>query len=500
MKAKRNHENLGGSMSLVVTLTGCLLMFLLAVACLIASFNDLMRQHDKKLSAEICNLVAEKMNSSIRYMTDSAQNMSSVLSAPNSESPAEIYSSMSLRQGGSYVSIGFVDEQGKIYGTQQELTEFAKWDLLSVAKLADPVSISAPYRSGTIGQPVFTMFTDFVYDGGRHGYMYATYPLYEIQNIAATKSLKEETEIWLMEAASSNIIQCAGENVYAVGSWENANLSMRNMDKADRPAYDAWREKMLAGEPTAFLNYNMDGAAYTQVYSDIEYMPGWFIVVRIPSNALSTMMSKFRNYVLIFVAVLLSATLLMIFMMYRHNLRERRMLEQLSIHDPLTRVMNRRAFDYAAAQQLKSTSKEAMLLFFDVDYFKQVNDRFGHEAGDRILVAFAESLRKHFGDPGIVSRYGGDEFVVLLPTASKQEVTILLDNMTKEIHAVKPTDDPKKNENFMLSFSAGVACFPEDAESFEDLKQCADVALYDVKKRGRNGYCWYHPKLEFLRN
>ena len=76
----------------------------------------------------------------------------------------------------------------------------------------------------------------------------------------------------------------------------------------------------------------------------------------------------------------------------------------------------------------------------------------------------------------------------------------LLDNMTKEIHAVKPTDDPKKNENFMLSFSAGVACFPEDAESFEDLKQCADVALYDVKKRGRNGYCWYHPKLEFLRN
>ena len=162
--------------------------------------------------------------------------------------------------------------------------------------------------------------------------------------------------------------------------------------------------------------------------------------------------------------------------------------------------MNRRAFDYAAEQRLNRSNKEATLLFFDVDYFKQVNDRFGHDAGDRILVEFSNLLKKHFSELGFISRYGGDEFVVLLDTDSKQEVASLLDSMTRDVHAVKPTDDPKLNQNFRLSFSAGAACFPEDAENLEQLEHCADLALYDVKKRGRNGYTFYHPKLDYIKS
>jgi diguanylate cyclase (GGDEF)-like protein len=139
-----------------------------------------------------------------------------------------------------------------------------------------------------------------------------------------------------------------------------------------------------------------------------------------------------------------------------------------------------------------------MLLFFDVDYFKQVNDRFGHEAGDRILVSFTALLKKHFGELGFVSRYGGDEFVVLLDSNSKEDVTILLENLKQDVYQVKPTDNPVKNDGFRLSFSAGAACYPEDAETLGDLKHCADLALYDVKERGRNGYLWYRPELEKL--
>ena len=499
MKPKKQFD-FGTDYSLVGTLIGCLAIFTLAITGMIASFNRLMQQHDRMLSAEICNLVSEKMNSSIRYMTDSAQNMASVLSAQGFEDLSQIYAELSVRKGGSYVSLGFIDDSGTLYATGQEKLEFEKWSLMEVAELADPVAISAPYRSGTTGQPVFTMFTDFYYGTEQHGYMFLTYPLYEIQNIAATESLKEETEVWLMNAESSNIIQCAGENVFSIGSWANANLAMKDIAKTDRPAYDAWLAKMLDGESSASLNYNIGETSYTQVFSNITYMPGWYIVVRIPSSALSTTMNQFRNYVLIFIAVLLMVTLLLIVMMYRQNLRERRMLEQLSIHDPLTKVLNRRAFDYAASQQLKSTVHDAMLLFFDVDYFKQVNDRFGHDAGDRILIDFSDALKKHFNEIGFISRYGGDEFVVLVNTASKDKVTLLLDEMTRDVHAIKPTDDEKKNANFMLSFSAGAACFPEDAENFEDLKQRADIALYNVKKRGRNGYCWYHPTLDYMKS
>ena len=75
---------------------------------------------------------------------------------------------------------------------------------------------------------------------------------------------------------------------------------------------------------------------------------------------------------------------------------------------------------------------------------------------------------------------------------------MILEAMKKDVYKVKPTDDDKKNGDFRLSFSAGGACYPEDAEDLERLKHYADLALYDVKKRGRNGYTWYHPRLDSL--
>lgn len=496
MKRNNKQYNIRTGISLAATLVACLLIFSLSIAGMIASFNALMTQHDKRLSSEICKLMTEKMDSSIRYMTDSVENMASVLSAQDFASPEVVYQDLSDAEHDSYVSMGFIDEQGNLYATEQEQAEFEKWNLISVAKLADPVSISAPYRSGLNGQLVFTMFTDFYYHGGKHGWLFLTYPLTEIQNIATSESFEEETEIWLMNARSANTIQCAGGNEYAIGSWSNTKLTASSINADDKPAYDEWYEKMLGGEPSASVGYSIGETAYTQIYTGITHMPGWFVVVRIPRSALSATMSQFRNYVLIFISILLVVTVLLIMIMYEQSTREKEMLEQLSIHDSLTSVMNRRAFDYAAEQRLSRSGKQAMLLFFDVDYFKQVNDRFGHEAGDKILVEFSGLLKKHFGEMGFISRYGGDEFVVLLDATSKVDVNTMLDQMTEDVHAVKPTDDPKKNEGFCLSFSAGAACFPEDADSLAHLKHCADLALYDVKERGRNGYAWYHARLE----
>ena len=491
-REKKELSYIKSGISFFLAMTVFLLIFSMATAALIASFNALITSHDKKLSGEICNLISEKMNNSIRYMTTSAQNMSSVLSAQDFSSLTEIYEQLSSENKGSYISLGFIDDDKKIYASEQEQQEFEKWNLLAVAMQADPVSISAPYRSGTTGQPVFTMFTDMQYQGGIEGWLFVTYPLNEIQNIASTQSLKEETEIWLMNAESANIIQCAGSNEYSIGSWANAYLAMRDINQDDKPAYDGWRHKMLMGESSASLTYSIGKVKYTQVYSNIEYMPGWYVVVRIPSSALSATMSTFRNDVVTFIAVLLTVTVLLFIIIQKRNAQEKHMLEQLSIYDPLTSVMNRRAFDFAVEQRLNRPSKkEACLLFFDVDYFKQVNDRFGHEAGDRILIDFSAALKKYFSELGIISRYGGDEFVVLIDTASREQVTALLDALTVDVHHIRPTDDEEKNKGFTLSFSAGAACFPEDAETLAELEKCADAALYIVKERGRNGYEWY---------
>ena len=174
------------------------------------------------------------------------------------------------------------------------------------------------------------------------------------------------------------------------------------------------------------------------------------------------------------------------------------MLSQLSINDPLTGVLNRRAFELAAEKMI-SDSKEAAIMFFDIDYFKQVNDTFGHDTGDKLLVAFSNALKKNFSEIGLVSRYGGDEFVVLAHMDSKEQITELLKQAKDDVHAIKLGDDKEgesETKDFLISFSAGVASYPQDASSLDELQKCADSALYTVKERGRNDYLWYSPSFE----
>ncbi|MCH5250292.1 MAG: diguanylate cyclase, partial [Lachnospiraceae bacterium] len=450
------------------------------VSVLFVRFDGLIRSHDKRLTESICSLVTEKMNNSIRYMTQAAENMASGLSAQDIDDLQELYDILSQdKTDSSYVSIGFIDENDNLYATPAEENEFGKWGLLETARLADPVSISAPYRSGEIGQPVFTMFANYTYGGGKKGYLFLTYPLKEIENMAYTQSLTEDTEIWLMEAASDNIIQCAGTNKSLIGSWNNAMLSIRmKINDEYQDEYIDWKNKMNAGEESGNIRYVIGRETYTQVFSKIDFMPGWYVMVRIPSSSLSSAIQQFRTSVLIFLGLLFIATVIIFILSHKRETAEKRVLENLSIHDPLTSVMNRRAFDFTAEQYLGRAHKnEASLLFIDVDYFKQVNDKFGHEAGDRILIEFSAALRELFGEGSYISRYGGDEFVVLVRSADKNKVSRQLELLQQQAGKIKPCDDPEEYGDFVLTFSCGAAVFPNDADDLKSLEAGADSAL-----------------------
>lgn len=498
MDNKNELKYLKGGRSFYATLIACLIVFLGAITILISAFNLLIKQHDEKLSGEICTLVSEKVSNSLLFMTNSAQEVSAVLSAQNFKSPEEIYDVLKSYEGAKFVSIGFIDENDKLYLSETEAHEFEKWNLLETAKLADPVSISAPYRSTTIGQPVITLFTEFKYGDSHHGYVFMTYLFSSFQEVAVTESLTNNIEIWLMDAKSANIIQCVGSDKHASGSWANAYLAMQNINPDYKADYDLWYKKMALGAANAAVSYKIEDTYYSQFCSAIEYMPGWYVVVRIPSDALSATMNAFRNYVITFIIVLLIIVFILVTIMYISWKRENRMLGHLSINDPLTGVLNRRAFELAAEKMLLN-SKEAAIMFFDIDYFKQVNDSFGHDAGDKLLVAFSSALKKNFSEYGIVSRYGGDEFVVLAHMGSKDQITEKLKQTTEDVHAIKLGDDSVEEtdtKDFLISFSAGVASYPQDATSLSGLQKCADTALYTVKERGRNAYLWYNSSFE----
>lgn len=502
MKKKNELNLIKGGTYYYITLIMCLIVFLGAVAVLISAFNRLMLQHDEKLSGEISNLVSEKMSNSILFLTDSAKNVSSVLSAQDFETPEEVYSQLQTTEDSNFVSIGFIDDEDNLYASETEKIEFEKWNLLDTAKLASPVSISFPYRSTRFGQPVITLFTDFQYNGSHEGYMFMTYLFGTLQDVAETETLSNDIEIWLMDAKSANIIQCIGYDEHASGSWANAYLAMQNINAENREDYDKWYAKMLSGESSAAVSYAIEDIYYSQSYATIEYMPGWYVVVRIPGKALSATMKTFRNYVLIFLFVLMLVVIILISNLYMAGKRDNYILGQLSINDPLTGVMNRRAFDLAAEKMLGS-SKDSAMIFFDVDYFKQVNDNFGHDIGDKVLIAFSDILKKNFSELGLVSRYGGDEFVVLVRMDSVDKITDSLKKSLDDVHAInleeycKDSKEKVKNleesRNFTISFSAGAAKYPRDAATLSGLQKCADIAVYTVKERGRDSYLWYSP-------
>jgi diguanylate cyclase (GGDEF)-like protein len=151
--------------------------------------------------------------------------------------------------------------------------------------------------------------------------------------------------------------------------------------------------------------------------------------------------------------------------------------------DPLTGLLNRAGFSQAAERLLGDPSLRPLwLIAIDIDRFKQVNDRYGHLAGDEALRQVAKVLRKTLREEDMLARLGGDEFVALLPARSREEVAVICDRLVTSVRRWSHSSDGSAPP---LSISCGAAP-AERAMSLEDLLAAADHALYAAKAQGRD--------------
>ena len=171
----------------------------------------------------------------------------------------------------------------------------------------------------------------------------------------------------------------------------------------------------------------------------------------------------------------------------------REALKQQAYYDHLTGLPNRILFNDRLEQALRKarrSGKKTAVLFIDYDHFKQVNDTFGHDMGDKVLVALAGRLKKHlrFGDT--LARMSGDEFLVLLEGIGRSEEMIELVQRIAEAEMRPVSVD---GQEFHLTCSIGCALSPMDGEEAETLIRHADMAMYHAKQAGRNRYrCYSH--------
>ena len=172
----------------------------------------------------------------------------------------------------------------------------------------------------------------------------------------------------------------------------------------------------------------------------------------------------------------------------QEELREiNKRLEMLSNTDPLTHLYNRRylmeSFDREMRRQ-KRTNSFLTLLLIDVDHFKIVNDVFGHQKGDEVLVAIAKAAQEMLRNNDIAARYGGEEFVLLLPETSLSGGVVAAERLREAVLAISFA---APMENLSVTVSVGVATFPSPSvDGVDSLLQKADEALYRAKNGGRN--------------
>ena len=178
------------------------------------------------------------------------------------------------------------------------------------------------------------------------------------------------------------------------------------------------------------------------------------------------------------------------------DIQRQKKISYLAYHDPLTGLVNRTYLK----EELKTlthiaqrNNKKLALVFIDLDNFKFINDTYGHEVGDNLLIQISNRIKANIRKSDIASRIGGDEFVLVLNNInSKKDIDKILEKIMKEL-SIPVVINGNKIE---ITFSAGIALFPDDTKDITTLFQYSDIAMYDAKKEGKNRYKYINIKLQ----
>ena len=160
----------------------------------------------------------------------------------------------------------------------------------------------------------------------------------------------------------------------------------------------------------------------------------------------------------------------------------------LSKYDGLTGVHNRHFFEEVARlvlQDARRYKRSIHIVLFDLDNFKEINDTYGHEAGDKVLKVFAKSVSSSIRESDIFARFGGDEFTALFHDCDKEGLQTRIQTIIGELEKTPVTIGDKK---YFIRYSYGIAGYPEDAVRYEDLLHQADQNMYRHKAENKSGY------------
>lgn len=161
-------------------------------------------------------------------------------------------------------------------------------------------------------------------------------------------------------------------------------------------------------------------------------------------------------------------------------------------NDKLTGLMKRKDFDDEFKQQLSHAMDKNEILtlaLLDLDFFKNINDEFGHPTGDAVLIKVAAIVNKVANKAICIARFGGEEFVMLFPNMEREQTFLIIEQIRSQVEKIKSYGVGKEKVSLKVTISGGVAAFPTDGTNVIEVLRKADQALYRAKSTGRNKIC-----------
>ena len=323
--------------------------------------------------------------------------------------------------------------------------------------------------------------------------------LYNVKNLKMTTLLAAQTGDLTWEnkynehkKVSENMLGKISELIDEEKSWEEIENIRKNIEvihKKEEKAYNL----ISQGEKDDAINLLK---SWDYIKNQKELVNSTEILTNIVKNRVQENISFRKNIIIITFIILLLLFAILIFSWYisiktwRDNIKKRKEKEKeiiyLNYHDSLTGLYNRRYFMQAGEDEIERAErnkKSLALMMIDIDYFKDVNDTYGHAAGDKVLKNLANILKDSVREIDIVGRLGGEEFGIILPDTNIINAEKAAERLRKNI---EDSSIQFEEESISITVSIGVSSYTQKVYNMSDLLHEADIALYKAKDRGRN--------------
>lgn len=466
---------------LAIYLCLCLLIILLAYFQL----SRMARDYNTRHLELITGLYAEKMNDSMEYLQNYAQDNVKVAQAMEDKTPAQILACMEENLDSRvFCGIGLIGEKGEIYGSKYAAADIRQEGLDKQAMEAEEFFYSDPYQSSETGSMIVTTFVPVPDSSWLHT-IYVSVRIENLRQFGVYDLLRGKVSVHLLKTDSENFVTCISNSSTEnfEGSWNNLLLQQRYFQYNDGYSYSQWVRDMRSGKKDGRFSAAIRSVESTISYRSITSMPGWYVIVELANKDISDITQQFSLLGGTFGCILVVITLIYMLSILLLEKKDKKVYMGLSATDPLTELLNRRALQNAVEEELKKKAT-GYFIFIDIDNFKTYNDTYGHSNGDLCLKHCARTMKKCFPEDSILGRYGGDEFVVCLKGATQEETYAYMQEFQSWLTPLTLST----GEVAELSVSAGGAAYPDQGEDFVSLCRSADAALYEVKQNGKGDF------------